>query len=380
MARAARLALGFTLAQVALALLVAPHTGSLRDAYLRLNQWDSLHYAEIAENGYHLPPGGAREAMDVHTGKANVAFFPAYPLLVQALTHGTGISVWVSLLLISQLFCWVFWLYFFLLLQEFKLPSRDHLKVGFSVAVYPAAFFLAAGYSESLFLAALLGFIYWMERALSARSFEALLSGLHGFFLTASRLVGIPLAIYPLLRKGGKGGVAAFLALTGGAVFFLYCQIQFGSWDLYLKLQILGWGNQPDYLAIFYPSSYIPRFFFEDTVTSMSRLSVPVCMALFIWVFFQEKKQNWKKIRERLDLYGVAFLIFYISLSGKANANMDSMIRYTFPVIVVLALCLARLEKRFLEEKPKVFWAWVLISVAIQIWMTFLFTRGRWVA
>jgi len=43
------------------------------------------------------------------------------------------------------------------------------------IAAHPAAFFLVAGYSESLFLMALLGFIYWSTA--EGRSAEILGSG-----------------------------------------------------------------------------------------------------------------------------------------------------------------------------------------------------------
>src|SRR5207253_733729 len=33
---------------------LTPRSTRLHDAYLRLNNWDSLHFFEIARNGYHL--------------------------------------------------------------------------------------------------------------------------------------------------------------------------------------------------------------------------------------------------------------------------------------------------------------------------------------
>src|SRR6266478_1825937 len=63
---------------------------------------------------------------------------------------------------------------------------------------HPAAFFLVAGYSESLFLMALLGFIYWSAAEGSSAKFWA---AVHGIVMSATRIVGIVCAAFPLVHS-----------------------------------------------------------------------------------------------------------------------------------------------------------------------------------
>ena len=84
----------------------------------------------------------------------------------------------------------------------------------------------------------LLGFIYWSGARSRAAPF---LAGLHGLLLTATRITGLPLVVYPVLhawlnapREAGRRrntarllaalAVGMFAAL-GAVLFFLYCQV-----------------------------------------------------------------------------------------------------------------------------------------------------------
>src|SRR5207249_8092520 len=74
------------------------------------------------------------------------------------------------------------------------------LQVGGALLIltHPAAFFLIAAYSESLFLMALLGFIYWSSAQGRASKVWA---ALHGVVMSATRIVGIVCAAFPLVRS-----------------------------------------------------------------------------------------------------------------------------------------------------------------------------------
>jgi hypothetical protein len=76
----------------------------------------------------------------------------------------------------------------------------------------------------------------------------------HGVLMTGTRLIGLPLALCPLLRPTAGRGWASRIALAaaaalGGLAFFAYCQIAFGRWDRYLRTQAVGWGVVPDYFS-----------------------------------------------------------------------------------------------------------------------------------
>jgi hypothetical protein len=391
----------FCVAQIWVCLLAAPKTGGLLQTYLRLNQWDSAHYLDIMDVGYHLPSGDVTGG-DVHTNRANVGYFPAFPLFAGGVKKLTRLSSPVALLLTSQIFCFLFWSQVFLLLTLWRVSKQTSLWVGLTMAVFPAAFFLVAGYSESIFLAALMGVVLGVELWGLKSKWKTIdlnwfLAALSGFILSGSRLVGLPLMLYPLIQWAGTRKRIAWTSdilrvvllcgviASGGLLFFAWCQRVFGQWDIYLKLQRLGWGNQPNFLAILTPLSYIPRLFFEDTVNSVCRFSNFFILALFIWAGWVEYTKIQKKSAQRLGLYFAGFSMFFVSISGKANYAMDSMIRYNFPVFVVCVMALAQVYLENGRAVKKVcfnrFWiVGYLLAFAVQVWMIHIFTKGGWVA
>lgn len=387
--RLAGFALVICLAQLSLALIFAPHGQG--PAYLKLNEWDSKHYLSIVENGYrmeHVPPTGE----DVHADRDNVGFFPALPVLAQGIKKATSLSSELALLLTSQVFALVFWIYFLLLLG---LRASRFYAIA-AVAVYPSAFFLMAGYTESIFLAALLGMIYWFRRLLRAENkfhkvAYVLVAGLHGFLLSSSRLVGGVCALFPLIqilgipsgeklrREAPWALITVGLSMGGVLLFFGWCQIHFGQWNLYLKLQELGWGNLPNYWALLDPRTYVPHLFFEDTIDSISRASIPLTVGYLIYLWRKDPEP-----KERLGLYGVCVLMLFLYVSGKANAKFDSMIRYTLPGFTLLVLAhfeIVLAKRGALPVKLPARWKAVLaFSFLVQLWMEYVFLHGHWVA
>jgi hypothetical protein len=405
------------LAQIFFAMALAPTAGTLDEhyqivkgtgfsdsafasRYLRLNNWDSFHYYDIAERGYQLPVG-TLVPDDVHSNRANVAFFPAYPIAARALKIAFGIPVAWGLLLVSQAFAVLFWFYLLLILRESGLDSRRALVFASAIAIYPASFFLVMGYSESMFLAALLGFVYFTQKNLGWGM--GILAASHGFILTATRLVGVPLVVFSLVDAWGKRRGEAFKpriaapailiaigAFLGVVSFALWCQLEFGEWSLYLRLQMLGWGNKPDYLAVFNPLNYIPRFFFEHTVDSINRFAVTWCAGVLGWVALRDWKSSGKAgILQRLGLYFLAFALFYIPLAGKAHYSMDSMLRYGLPVFVIEVILTAAVRPGLFDRfrhpaknrSTQILGTiGALLLIAIQVWLASRFLRGKWVA
>ncbi|MEK6577792.1 MAG: hypothetical protein AABZ55_01080, partial [Bdellovibrionota bacterium] len=170
----------------------------------------------------------------------------------------------------------------------------------------------------------------------------------------------------------------------GALAFFYFCQLRFGDWSIYFKLQEIGWDNQTRWLAIFNPLTYIPRFFFEHAVDSFNRASVTYTLVIFGIAYSIEKTRGYHW-RGRFALYFSAFFLFYIPLTGKANTPMDSMIRYTLPthVLMVFALTLIRKERARSLFPKKLKWlvyAGGIFSIILQAWFITRFLHGRWVA
>jgi hypothetical protein len=395
-------ALFVTLAQVAVAVgLIAPE-GPLSWRYSTLIQHDSYWFANIVDRGFATTvPPISHKMMEV----SNVAFFPAYPAVAAALKHGLHFSTYSALLVTAQGAAFGFWSYFFLFCERWNLSPLSQFFGATTLAAHPAAFFLIAGYSESLFMMSLLGFLFWSTSA--GRGAKSL-AVLHGIFMSATRIVGIPCAGFPvvvaLLRNGWAGLLemrswfrryASAIAVTigaslGGIGFFFYCLLKWSRWDMYMLTQEAGWAIFPDYLAIFKPSSYrwqIPAL--NDPVT-MSQMTMAVGALLFVVIAAMELLPAVRrKFRSavRVGLYFTAFILFYIAVSGVASVAMESMLRYHFCAHALIVLAFLQFLHQLPTPQPSVrvlgMAATALLSAAgfaLQGWYVWNFTRGGWVA
>ena len=89
----------------------------------------------------------------------------------------------------------------------------------------------------------------------------------------------------------------------------------------------------------------------------------------------------------RIGFYFCATVIYYISVSGVASVEMESMLRYEFCVhaLIVLAILhfLHQLRAPRLWVRASGMAAIALLSAAglsVQGWYVWNFTRGNWVA
>src|SRR5947207_8978294 len=89
----------------------------------------------------------------------------------------------------------------------------------------------------------------------------------------------------------------------------------------------------------------------------------------------------------RVGVYFCAAVIYYISVSGVASLDMESMLRYEFCVHALIVLAFLHFLRQFRVPPPllRVFGmaAAVLVSalgLSVQGWYVWNFTRGNWVA
>jgi len=394
--------LSVTLAQLAVAVFLLAPDGSFSFRYSSLVQHDGFWFENIVDRGYQtIVPPINHKVMEV----SNVAFFPAYPALASALCSVFRIESETALLLVAQLAAWGFWSYFFLFAERWKLSGRLRFFGALVMPAHPAAFFLVAGYSESLFLMALLGFMYWSSgEGRAAR----ILAAIHGIVMSAARIVGIPCAAYPVVRDVFKNGwgalrqprqwvrnygsaVAVTMFSTLGAVaFFVYCQIRWGRWDLYMLTQSAGWNVEPDYFAVFRPSSYRWLLPALNDPTQMSQMSMTVGALLLAAMGIAELLPAVRRhtgFSTRIAIYFCAAVIYYVSVGGVASLEMESMLRYEFCVHALIVLAFLHFLRQFrvppVPVRALAIAVIVLacaVSLGVQGWYVWNFTRGNWVA
>jgi hypothetical protein len=147
-----------------------------------LARWDSVWYLRIADSGYG-------------DSAPRAAFFPLYPLLVRAVATPFGASEGALLVAAYALSLAAFVAALFLLhrLTELELGRRVARPTLLLLAVFPAAVYFGAPYSESLFLLLAVGAFY------AARSghwaWAGTCAGLASGTRSAGLLLLIPLAM-----------------------------------------------------------------------------------------------------------------------------------------------------------------------------------------
>ncbi|MEI7989147.1 MAG: hypothetical protein WCI88_08905 [Chloroflexota bacterium] len=262
-------ALVMTAIQIALFLLYT-WNGSLTQTYLDICRFDCHWYANIALRGYHnISP--IPTAPDLW--QTNVAFFPGLPLLGRLVMLLTHTDAQTAIVIASQCATFVFWVYFLVLLWTWCPTSIIRIAACIGVIVHPISFMMMQGYSESLFMASLLGYMYWSNRAMRSGSpGQWALAAVHGIIMTLTRILGVSVILYPMFliiflalqenywkrffQKFCSAVALSIAALCGALAFFLYCFVAFGEWNLYMQVQSASWGNKIDYLNIFRLTSY----------------------------------------------------------------------------------------------------------------------------
>jgi hypothetical protein len=223
-------------------------------------RWDAQWYAGIAADGYEW-----RRSFDL---QQNLAFFPAYPLLMRAAGAATGAFrtgvppdrrmarlTWCGLVISLAAFLWAAW--YFASIARTMLGETRGLAALLLLSAYPFALFYSAAYTESLYLLGALGAWFHFRRGETAPAVAwGLLTGLtrpNGCFLS------IPLGLLALgvrdLPAGSAGEDVAGLrrplpwrlavAATPGVgmlLFTLYAYHLTGIWFAWSKTHA-AWGR-----------------------------------------------------------------------------------------------------------------------------------------
>ena len=188
-----------------------------------LERWDALWFLRIAADGYAVSDGSA-------------AFWPGYPLATRALAAAMGGHTLGAALVISAIFSLAALVLFYLLgTREFGEPLARRSVM--YLALFPTAFFLAAPYSESMFLC------FSVAALLAARSKHWWVAALCAALASGTRSLGVvltvPLALEALaqqrhLHRGGVARIASVMGpvaagLSGAAAYLAYWGLRSGN-------------------------------------------------------------------------------------------------------------------------------------------------------
>jgi hypothetical protein len=333
--------------------------------------WDGGWYSAIATRGYF--------------NSASTTFFPVYPTLIALGTQlGGGPAVWGIAISVAALLPALWFLY--RIAEELYGPRAARAST-LSLALFPAAFFLNAVYTESLFLCLTLGCV-WALRV--RRNF--VLACIFAYFAMLTRNVGVFLVV-PLAWEwwrnrrelGLSGAVFGAFACSGLASYMYYLWQVRGDPLYFAVAQRETWGraftNPIHTLGKAWSSGVFGgRYAFHPHVMFAGTNPEPAFKAsdtfnlflLFVFVFVLVLAVG----RLPLDLWLYsALVIFAPILTPSPFWALTSFSRYflaAFPLFMVAGAELAR--SRVAR------WAILAASATWGVYLTLLFVTWRWVA
>jgi hypothetical protein len=207
--------------------LTHPFGGIVDDLLSPLARWDATWFLGIADDGY--------------TQELDTAFFPLYPLLVRALVapFASEGALLVSAYVVS-LACFLGALLLLERLVELELGRKTAVAAVWLLALFPAAVYFGAPYSESLFLLVSVGAFY------AARTDRWAWAGVLAAAASATRSAGlvllVPLFLFWLRSRPRRTSALAWLAIAplGVAAYALYLGLDHGDALAFVDAQD-GW-------------------------------------------------------------------------------------------------------------------------------------------
>ncbi len=318
--------------------------------------WDAVRLMLIAQYGYFSP------AEKLYPDQ--VAFFPGFPAAL-GLVHVIVRQWTLSGLVVS------FIAGGFAVVALSRIAERDYRpgsgnRAVLFLVVSPAAIFLAAGYTEALFLA--LAVTSWLSARNEHWGRAVLLAGLasvvrvNGLFLCAALVVEI-------LRRGGTQRVRALAmfipALVPPACYELYLHVRTGSWLAWQHAEQAGWQRQVTNPINTFKTTWTAGFGHEFTapinfVFQLEVLAVAagvVATVLLLWY------RRWPEaIYVGLTIVALATSIWYESVPRS--------LLLLWPLWCGLAA--------FAVRRPWAGWLYVAVSAPISAAIALLFMSGNW--
>lgn len=207
-------------------------------------RWDSGWYGSIAEEGY-IEPGAIREGV-----MRNTAFLPLYPLLMRALAPVIGSPALAGLLISNLSFLIALVLLWALI--EFKFDRAVATRTIVLVAFNPYSLFFSSVYTESLFLALVVGVFFFAERSEWVPA--SLLAGLAAATRVTGIFAGLALIILYLRRHRNREEIlcrrtwALTLCFVPLLLHLVFLYQRYGTPFEFVWAQYEGWGRTELYL------------------------------------------------------------------------------------------------------------------------------------
>ncbi|WP_221903583.1 MULTISPECIES: mannosyltransferase family protein [Streptomyces] len=332
-------------------------------------RWDWDFFRRIAEHGYFAEPGAPGSA---HPDNRE-AFFPGLPMILRAV-H-TVVPSWPLAGLLVSFAAGAVAAVALSRIARLRLPAEAGERAGPRAALFllvsPCAVFLAAGYTEALFLAFALPAWLAAERnrwalaaALGALATTVRISGL---FLAAALVVRFLVAARESGREHRRWRPAPWLALPAlpALAYGWYLQAHTGDWMAWKHAQERGWYRQfhTPWEAWWHtwdgafshtnPTAYAAMFQAELLAMAVGVL----LLALLV------RRRQWPEaVYIGLSLWALGTSYWYMSVP---RATL-----LWWPLWVALAVASVR--------RPWIRAAYLTVAAPLATVLTLVFTSGKW--
>lgn len=326
--------------------------------------FDSGYFAAIARYGY-FGEVGAPEWQ---------AFFPGYPVLMRAASAAATFQVTDGRLMVAGAFisavCSLIATVVVFRLAESAGALRAGVCAALLLMLWPAATFLTAAYSESLYLALAVG-AWW--NALKGRWWIAGLlcayasfTRINGVFLAAALLV---LLLVRVARKQERFRfhqlIAVGVGFTGAAAYLIYLWVMTGNPRAWQAAQLKGWGRETVWPWTSLKNTVDALIGIDDPLRqaqwAIDIVAVTFCLIAAVYMIY---RRYWPELTLLLLTVGVLASSF----------NYMSIMRNTltiFPLFIIGGGILARRRE----------WFTAMVLTLSGVWMvgtTVLFTLTKW--
>ena len=323
-------------------------------------QSDSGWYTAIADGGYSWVPGQ----------QSKVAFFPAYPLVMRAVSVVVG-SAYVAGILVTVVSGLAVAVLFLRWAGE-RLPPAAAWAGLLLLLLYPYAYYLfGAVYPSALFLAAALGAFVLLEHD------HPSLAGLSGAVATAAGPIGLALVgglvVRALERRHRAGDVrlawrdaGVLLSLLGLLGYCLYLWRRFDDPLLFATAQE-AWDQGAG------PRTWFKVRFFEDLSTARPSLAAIAYLAHPVLTLAGLALVP--RVFRRLGWGYAAYALLVIAMTGLGTKNFFGMARYVMAAFPCFAVA-----GELLVERPRIAAAAYAIGGAGLVILTVTFGRSYYLS
>lgn len=305
----------------------------LRTFFQRFFYWDANWFTDIARHGYR----GLSLARGWDVEYISTPFFPLYPLLIRAFSYPFLGNYDAAALAVTWLSTFLALHYLYLLSRAFQDEESSYRSCLF-LLLFPTAVFLAAGYSEALFLLCAAASFY------HARSSSWVAAGVWGFLACLTRPVGLAVALAIALEALRQSGwklsrlrlrhAAVLLSPLGLVSYLLYLQAEFGDMFILFKAERLGWHRSFNPLGLFQAlrNVFSTRKFFTDQFAQY------LYLVLFAILFLVLVVAVFRRFGLPLGAYSaVCYLLPMLSSpSNTPLLSLNRLVLIIFPAFMVL--------------------------------------------